>query len=257
MSATLPSRPELEAIARRAGQVALGHFRRVAPERKADRTLVTAADREVEAALVDALGALLPDAGIIGEEGAAREGRGPLRIVLDPIDGTASFVAGLPTWCICMGILEHARPIAGVVYLPAFDEMYAAVEGAAYLNGVALPALGGPEGPGDSFIVTHARAHIRHDLRYPGKVRSLGSTAYHVALVARGAAAAAVLGHVHVWDLAGPGAILAAVGGTYEYLEGRTVDLDELSDGRRAPDHVLAGAPAALRALRPVLAVRA
>src|SRR5258705_3129950 len=75
MSAALPSRTELEAIATRAGRLALGHFRRVAPERKADRTLVTAADREVEAELVSALGALLPDAGIIGEEGAAREGR--------------------------------------------------------------------------------------------------------------------------------------------------------------------------------------
>src|SRR2546428_13838657 len=106
-----PSRTELEAIAARAGALALAHFRRVTPERKADRTLVTAADREVEAALVAELGALLPDAGILGEEGAAREGRGPYRIVLDPIDGTAAFVAGLGTWCVCIGILEEARPI--------------------------------------------------------------------------------------------------------------------------------------------------
>src|SRR5207245_342687 len=95
---SLPSRAELEAIAARAGARALRHFRRVTAERKADRTLVTAADREVEAALVAELGALLPDAGILGEEGAAREGRGPYRIVLDPIDGTAAFVAGLGTW---------------------------------------------------------------------------------------------------------------------------------------------------------------
>ena len=122
MSAALPSRIELEAIAERAGRIALGHFRRVAPERKADRTLVTAADREVEAELTAALGALLPDAGIIGEEGAARAGNGPYRIVLDPIDGTASFVAGLPTWCVCVGIPEGARPVAGVVHLPACGE---------------------------------------------------------------------------------------------------------------------------------------
>ncbi len=257
MSAAFPTRAGLEAIAVRAGHIALRHFRRVAAERKADRTLVTAADREVEAELVSALGALLPDAGIIGEEGAARTGTGPYRIVLDPIDGTASFVAGLPTWCVCIGILEGARPVAGVVHLPAFDETYSAVAGVAYLNGVALPPLGGPDGPGDRFIVTHARAHLRHDLRYAGKVRSLGSTAYHVALVARGAAEAAILGHVHLWDLAAPGAVLAAVGGSYQYADGRTVDLSQLSDGRPAPEHVLAGTPAALAALRPVLAVRA
>ena len=241
----------------RAGALALAHFRRVTAERKADRTLVTAADREVEAALVAELGALLPDAGILGEEGAAREGRGPYRVVLDPIDGTAAFVAGLATWCVCIGILEGARPVAGVVHLPCLDETYAAVGGAAWLNGAPLASLGDTGPVGDRFIVTHAHAHRRHRITYPGKVRSLGSTAYHVALVARGAADGALLGHAHLWDLAGPGAVLAAVGGGYEYLSGEPVDLAVLADGRGAPDYVLAGTPAALAALRPLLGARA
>ena len=87
-------------------------------------------------------------------------------------------------------------------------------------------------------------------------MRSLGSTAYHVALVARGVAEGALLGRAHLWDLAGPGAILAAVGGGYEYLGGWPVDLGALADGRRAPDYVLAGAPTALAALRPLLGGR-
>src|SRR6266566_1171675 len=207
---SIPSRAELEAIAARAGARALQHFRRVTPERKADRTLVTAADREVEAALVAELGALLPDAGILGEEGAAREGRGPYRIVLDPIDGTAAFVAGLGTWCVCIGILEEARPIAGVVHLPCLGETYSAVGGAACVNGTPLASLGAAGTAGDRFIVTHAHAHRRHRITYPGKVRSLGST----------------------------------------------VDQGALADGRRAPDYVLAGAPTALAALRPLLGGR-
>jgi myo-inositol-1(or 4)-monophosphatase len=249
----LPARGDLEAIAVRAGALALRHFRHVAPERKADRTLVTAADREVEAALVRDLGALLPDAGILGEEGAARSGSGPYRIVLDPIDGTAAFVAGLGTWCICIGILEGPRPVAGVVHVPCLDETYAAADGIGYLNGERLPALGGTERAGDRFIVTHARAHARHHLTYPGKVRSLGSTAYHVALVARGVAEGALLDHAHLWDLAAPGAVLEAVGGRFEYLGGGVVDLGALGDGGRAPDWVLAGAPAAIAALRPLV----
>ncbi len=250
------SRAALEAIAGRAGTLALAHFRRVTPERKADRTLVTAADREVEAVLVKELGALLPDAGILGEEGAAREGRGPYRIVLDPIDGTAAFVAGLGTWCVCIGILEGARPVAGVIHVPCLSETYSALDGAAFLNGTPLALLGDGAPAGDRFIVTHAHAHRRHRITYPGKLRSLGSTAYHVALVARGVAEGALLGHAHLWDLAGPGAILAAVGGRYEYLGGGPVDLGILGDGRRAPDYVLAGTPAALSALRPLLGAR-
>ena len=214
---SLPARTELEAIAARAGALALAHFRRVTAERKVDRTLVTAADREVEAALVAELGALLPDA----------------------------------------GILEDARPVAGVVHLPCLGETYSAVGGAAWLNGAPLASLGAAGPVGDRFIVAHAHAHRRHRITYPGKVRSLGSTAYHIALVARGAADGALVGHAHLWDLAGPGAILAAVGGGYEYLGGGPVDLGALADGRRAPDYVLAGAPAALAALRPLLAARA
>src|SRR5437870_4642814 len=200
-SMAFPWRAELEAVAARAGALALARFRRVTAERKADRTLVTAADREVEAALVAELGAFLPDAGILGEEGAARAGRGPYRIVLDPIDGTAAFVAGLGTWCVCIGILEEARPIAGVVHLPCLGETYSAVGGAAWVNGTPLAPLGAAGTGGDRFIVTHAHAHRRHRITYPGKVRSLGSTAYHVALVARGLADGPRLGHPHLWDL--------------------------------------------------------
>src|SRR6059036_4316549 len=144
----LPERAELEVIAADAGALALRHFQHVASERKADRTLVTAADREVEAFVVRELGSRLPEAGILGEEGAAREGGGPYRIVLDPIDGTAAFVAGLGTWCVCIGILEGARPVAGVVHLPRLGETYSAVGGAAWLDGTSLASLGdgGPVG---------------------------------------------------------------------------------------------------------------
>jgi myo-inositol-1(or 4)-monophosphatase len=250
----LPARAELEAIATRAGALALRHFRHVKPERKADRTLVTAADREVEAQLVADLTRVLPEAGIIGEEGATRAGSGRYRLVLDPIDGTASFVAGLGTWCICIGILDGARPAAGVVHAPCLGETYSAADGVGYLNDAPLPRLGTGAPTGDRFIVAHARAHARHRLTYPGKIRSLGSTAYHIALVARGAAEGALLGHAHLWDLVAPGAILDAVGGQLEYLGGGAVDLVPLADGRRAPDFVLAGTAAGIAALRSQIA---
>src|SRR5262249_46841922 len=76
---------------------------------------------------------------------------------------------------------------------------------------------------GDRLLLAPARAHARHHLSYPGKVRSLGSTAYHVALVARGMAEAALVAQPRVWDLAAPGAVLEAVGGRYEYLGGGLV----------------------------------
>ena len=249
----LPSRAELEAVATAAGAIALGHFRNVTAERKADRTLVTAADRAVEAHLAAALTAGFPEVGLLGEEGTTRPGRDGYRFVIDPIDGTSAFVAGIPTWCVCVGLMRDATPIAGVVHFPCTGETYSAADGTAWWNARPLPALTGDPTGGDPFVLVDAGAHRRLHLRYRGKVRSLGSTAYHMLLVARGVAEGALLGPAHIWDLAAPGAVLAAVGGRLEYLSGAPLDLAPLADGRRAAEHVLAAAPARLAALRAEL----
>ena len=245
------ARTDLEQIAARAGTIALGHFRNVAAERKADRSLVTRADREVEAYLTSELGALLPNAGIVAEEGTRRPAGEDCHIVIDPIDGTAAFLAGLPTWCVCIGILQRGVPVAGVVHLPCLGETFSALDGDACWNGTPLAALAPAATPTDHFILADGKAHRRHRIGYAGKVRSLGSGAHHIVLVARGAAEAALLGRAHVWDLVAPGAILYAVGGRYEYLGGAPVDLTALMDGAQVPDEVLAGLPGMLAALRP------
>ncbi len=259
MTATAPpaapagTRAALEAIAVRAGEIALGHFRRVTPERKADRTLVTSADRAVEAYVMAALTEADPGAGIVGEEGAMRTGRNDRCYVIDPIDGTSAFVAGLPTWCISIGLLSAGSAIAGVVHVPCGAETYAADEQGAWWNGVRLPRLEERAVAGDPFVATHSKAHRDHRLAAIGKVRSLGSAAYHAALVARGAARAALLGDVRIWDVAGIAPALTAVGAGFELLDGRPLVLAELLDGRRAPGDVVAGTPARLAELRAQL----
>jgi myo-inositol-1(or 4)-monophosphatase len=246
----LPSRTELEELTIRAGDIALRHFRKVEAERKPDRSVVTQADREVEAFLAAEMQARMPDAGIIGEEGAAHVGVGPYRVVIDPIDGTSAFVAGLPTWCVCIGILRDGEMVAGATYMPCTRDVYSAADGAAWWNGRELSPLGATAGTRERFLVADSEIHLRQRLTYRGKVRSFGSAAYHVALVARGAAEAALLGRPHLWDLAAPGAALAAVGGRYEYLEGGVLDLTSMLDGARAPRDVMAGAPQVLETLR-------
>jgi myo-inositol-1(or 4)-monophosphatase len=248
------TREELESIAARAGEIALQHFRRVAPERKSDRSLVTSADREVEAFITTALGEAWPGVGIVGEEGTARAGVGDGRFVIDPIDGTSGFVAGLPTWCVCIGLIHDGQPRAGVVHFPCTGERYSAVGGDAWWNGTLLAPLDDAAPAGDPFIVAHSWAHRRHHLDRIGKLRSLGSAAYHTVLVARGAARAALLGRVRVWDLAGAGAVLSAVHGRLELLDGRALAIADLLDGQRAADDVVAGSPAALAELRAALA---
>jgi myo-inositol-1(or 4)-monophosphatase len=92
-------------------------------------------------------------------------------------------------------------------------------------------------------MLTHSDYHRGEAQRFPGKIRSLGSTAYHMALVARGAAVAAVLGRPRLWDLAAGAALLRAIGGEIRYRSGAAVDFAALLEGERAPDHLVAAGP--------------
>ena len=227
-----------------AGELARSFFRNVSAERKADRTLVTAADRAVEEFLTPRVAALLPGARILGEEfGATGPSDAEYTLTLDPIDGTAAFISGLPTWCVTIGLVRNGIAVGGVTYLPMTGETYLADGDIAEWNGRPLVRHTRPSGDGDLFMLTHSDYHRGEARRFPGKIRSLGSTAYHMALVARGAAVAAVLGRPRIWDVAAGAALLRAIGGELRYRSGDVVDLGGLIAGERAPDHLVAAAP--------------
>jgi len=111
------------AIAREAGEVALGYFqKRIAIETKADQSPVTVADRESERLLRRRIEERFPDHGICGEEfGAVREAS-PYRWMLDPVDGTESFIRGVPFWGVMAGLELEGEPVLGVIHFPALRE---------------------------------------------------------------------------------------------------------------------------------------
>jgi myo-inositol-1(or 4)-monophosphatase len=242
-----PTVAALLPVVTEAGEIARRYFRNVTPERKADRTLVTEADRAVETFLVERVRILLPAVRLLGEEfGASGPEAAPCTLTIDPIDGTAAFVAGLPTWCVTIGWIAAGGAGGGITYLPMTGETYVAEGGQAWWNGRVIPAGALQVEAGDRFIATYSGYHRSNAGRFPGKVRSLGSTAYHLALVARGAASGALLGRPHVWDLTAGAALVAAVGGALRYRTGTPVDLTALLDGARAPDHVVAAGAGAI-----------
>lgn len=123
-AAARPVEAIIEEIAREAGQLALSHFRSLADlpvERKGHLDLVTAADREVEALLIDRLREAFPDDGIFGEEGGEIPGASGRIWVIDPIDGTFNFVRGGQNWAISIGLYENRRPVLGVIHAPVRD----------------------------------------------------------------------------------------------------------------------------------------
>ena len=129
-------------LARDAGRYAHDRFggrQELDVRRKGPQDIVTAVDLEVEDLLRQRIGALFPDDAILGEEqgGSAAE-----RLwVIDPIDGTACFAAGLPYWCVSIAFVDESGIAIGVVFDPNHDELFAARRGnGATLNGGAVTA---------------------------------------------------------------------------------------------------------------------
>jgi myo-inositol-1(or 4)-monophosphatase len=90
---------------------------------------VTDADREGERAMRVLIEAHFPDHGIAGEEFPEKPAHGPFVWSLDPVDGTRSFICGLPMWVTLIALLEEGRPIVGVIDAPCLGETYTAAEG--------------------------------------------------------------------------------------------------------------------------------
>jgi histidinol phosphatase-like enzyme (inositol monophosphatase family) len=113
-----------------AGRRTLAYFNTPVPvETKADHTPVTRADRESEQLIRDCIARHYPRHSIIGEEQGATEGNEPCRWIIDPIDGTKTFIHGVPLYGVLIGVEVRGNPSVGVIYLPALDEMVAAATG--------------------------------------------------------------------------------------------------------------------------------
>ena len=119
-----------ESLAQEAGALALDWFRHTLDiETKADASPVTVADRAVEAHLRKAIAARFPDHAILGEEYGAEGSAGAPVWVIDPIDGTRSFISGWPVWGTLLALVQNGRSQLGVVEMPALGERWSAVAG--------------------------------------------------------------------------------------------------------------------------------
>ncbi|MBC8161919.1 MAG: inositol monophosphatase [Roseiflexaceae bacterium] len=240
-----------------AGQTALEYFGRVEARRKADHSFVTEADEAIERQIVSAITARHPNHGILGEEAASANLDREYVWVIDPIDGTASFVAGLGSWCVSIGLLRFGEPYLGVIYLPTLrDCYYAGPQGAAFLNDHTIQVISPDVWDDESWLATPASLHRRFDLDFDGKTRVLGSTAAQICYVARGSALGALLVDARSWDVAAGLTILRAAGGGIAPLDPRLASGETILTGQWVSAPLLVAAPTQIERLRSVVRVR-
>ncbi len=131
-------------LAKRAGELGMEYFRRLDTltiESKGHQDMVSEADRDVETFIRAALAKQYPDDAIVGEEHAPTTGTSGYSWVIDPIDGTANFVRGIPAWCVVIAGFRDSQTDVGIIHEPSVGEsFYARRGGGAFLNGKPIRA---------------------------------------------------------------------------------------------------------------------
>lgn len=209
-------------VSRLAGQVALRHFRTaLAVETKRDGSPVTIADRATEAAARDWIEKRFPGDAILGEELGASGDPGVRRWFIDPIDGTKSFVRGVPLWGTMIAVGEGDRVIAGAVNCAAAGELVAAAEGCGcWWNGSrcrvsSLAELGAATvlTTDDRFPDQPGRRERWQALADRVAIARTWGDCYGYVLVVTGRAEAMVDDRLHPWDVAPLLPLLREAGG--------------------------------------------
>lgn len=226
-----------------------------AVERKRDDSPVTAADRIAEALITEGLRAATPTIPVVAEEaheaGEVTATPGARFWLVDPLDGTREFAAGLDTFAINIGLIEAGRPFVGVVALPATGELFGGIVGGAAwkedaegrrqaIRARRIP----PEGPvviasrhyqKDPRVAEFAAAHRARELI------NIGSAAKFCRVAEGTADLYPRFGPTMEWDTAAPEAVVVAAGGTITDLDGQPLRYGKPGWGN--PSFIVRGLP--------------
>ncbi|RBP02200.1 myo-inositol-1(or 4)-monophosphatase [Roseiarcus fermentans] len=246
---------DIKGAVREAGQLALLYSGKVHKGLKADQSVVTEADNAVESFLRLSLTRLAPTYGYLGEETEETKppGDGETRYwVVDALDGSRAFAAGIPLWTPAVCLMDGNNAVAGAAFNPITGELFwADAEGPAWCGDRPLRPDYSVELKPNTFILGPTNHHRSFEIDFPGRVYCLGAPIYQLCLLAKGAVKAFFFDPViNLWDLALPSLLLERVGGVLVYGSGRPVELGELRGRRPVPEPVFAGGAEMVAALR-------
>lgn len=243
-------------VAREAGQSLLNTFGRtsVASTKRDASNVVTEADTRAEALIVEAIRRKYPTHSIIAEETGADLRRSEYTWVVDPLDGTSNYAAGIPWFGVLICVLHGGVPIAGVLHTPANGDVYAAESGAgAYRNGQRISVTRekelsavlwayGMDGGSTDAEASRNVAILSRLLRRVRNVRATNSLV-DPAYVADGRLGGMLNQSTSLWDIAAPMLIVQEAGGLYTDVWGQPLVLDLMSSASDKEYAVLAGPP--------------
>lgn len=246
----------------RAGAIVLAHRAQgCVVETKADLSPVTVADRESEAEILAQVRRIMGDIPVIAEESASGipPGFDPTKpfLVIDPIDGTKEFIEGRSEFTVNLALIENRKPVIGVIYAPALEQLYVGGAGEAWTGwidpGQTLGALRGKRAlrcrvPEESRMVAVAsRKHLDPETRaflddLPGDECIFRGSSIKFCLIADGQADLYPrFAPTSEWDTAAGEAIVVAAGGTLTDLHGKPLVYGKIETGFLNPGFIARG----------------
>lgn len=242
------------ALADAAGDVARRHFR--APltiVQKEDKSPVTDADREVESAMRALIEKRFPEHGIFGEEHGRSNEQSPYQWVLDPIDGTRSFIAGFPLFTTLISLVRNGTPVLGVIDQPVTCERWLGVAGEkTFYNGKPAAARQ-PSGLEQAMIATTSMDFFTPEektaflaLKARCRYATLTGDAYAYAMLATGRVDIVVDVQLKPYDFCALVPVIEGAGGVITDWEGRPMTLESRGHVVAAANKALHGAALAM-----------
>lgn len=216
--------------AKAGGQVAFSYFQKIPKVTyKPDNTPVTIADKKAELAIREHIIKRFPDHGIIGEEFPNINPKARFQWVIDPIDGTKSFVRKINGWGTLLAVLDNGKPIIGVYNSPATDEIFSCqTKKGTFLNGKRT-RVSKVKNMKEGFIV---HSSLNHFIK-PNKVDQLvklttvvqgkrgAADCNGINLLLKGQADICISGHGYLWDYAAPAILTEEAGGKFSDFSGK------------------------------------
>jgi myo-inositol-1(or 4)-monophosphatase len=219
----------------KAGRLAAGYLgenfgKSVEVSVKRDNSYVTRIDRESQAIILDYLHAQFPEIPFIAEEkeNSAESSKDGYYFVVDPLDGTATFVSGIPFFCVSIALFQGSRPLTGVIIDPNHKEEFSSIAGSgSFLNGKKISVTGRTSMDELTLNVNHTKFDQptyekinRNILKKIRRFHKLGSLCLEVAYVAAGRLDGTINNDLSMWDIAAAGLIVEEAGGRWSLLDG-------------------------------------
>jgi len=233
--------------ARLAGQRAMEEIRYVKSSIKDGREMVTQADGICQKIIIDRIKESYPDHGFLGEEGGAQgifrqppRGSEDIWWVIDPIDGTNNYAHGLLCFVVSIAAFWKGKPVVAVIFDPATESMYTATEDTgAQRNDSPIRVTEEPLSRFSSFgIDSHFRPEMAGAIRTmmeSTRFRNLGTTALHLAYVAKGAMIGTITTDAKLWDVAAGAFLVETAGGIVTDLRGQRIFPIDLAEDAGQP----------------------